>query len=106
MPPARELHTFLPLTETTYYILLALAEPLPGYGVMQKVEQISEGTVQLGPGTLYGAFSQLEKEGFISKVSEEERRKLFVLTERGRQLLKTHFNRLKIMVRSGESLAQ
>ena len=47
---------YLPLTESTAYILLALSEPLHGYGVMQKVEHISEGTVRIGAGTLYGAF--------------------------------------------------
>ena len=40
---------YLPLTESTYYILLALVEPLHGYGVMQKVDQLSEGTVAVGP---------------------------------------------------------
>ena len=71
---------YLPLTESTAYILLALKEPLHGYGVMQKVEVMSENTVKLGPGTLYGAFSTLEREGLITKAREEERRKLYVLT--------------------------
>ena len=47
---------YLPLTESTAYILLALSEPLHGYGVMQKVKDLSENTVAIGPGTLYGAF--------------------------------------------------
>ena len=63
---------YLPLTEATYYIMLVLVEPLHGYGVMQKVETISEGTVTIGPGTLYGAFTSLEKEGMIKMVKEEE----------------------------------
>ncbi len=46
----KNLETYLPLTESTSYILLALAEPLHGYGVMQKVEAMSQGTVKLGPG--------------------------------------------------------
>ena len=41
---------YLPLTESTYYTLLALLEPLHGYGIMQKVDQLSEGTVAVGPG--------------------------------------------------------
>lgn len=52
---------YLPLTESTYYILLSLIDPLHGYGIMQKVERISEGTVSIGPGTLYGAFTTLER---------------------------------------------
>ena len=49
---------YLPLTETTAYILIALAEPMHGYALMQKVEVMSQGTVRIGPGTLDGAFSQ------------------------------------------------
>ena len=99
-----EITKYLPLTESTYYILLALVEPLHGYGVMQKVETLSEGTVKIGPGTLYGAFQVLEKEGLIVKVGEEERRKIFVLTAKGREVLKAQINRLAIMVRSGSGV--
>lgn len=93
---------YLPLTESTYYILLALLEPLHGYGVMQKVDLLSEGTVTVGPGTLYGALTVLEKEGLIAKEREEERRKLYVLTAKGRRILAAQVERLSIMVRCGE----
>ena len=96
-----EISKYLPLTESTYYILLALVEPLHGYGVMQKVEHLSEGTVKIGPGTLYGAFQALEKEELIVKVGEEERRKIYRLTGKGLEVLKLYINRLVIMVRSG-----
>lgn len=93
---------YLPLTESTAYILLALAEPLHGYGVMQKVEAMSAGTVKIGPGTLYGAFTTLESEKIIAKAGEEDRRKSYVLTEKGRQVLKEHVRRLSILVQNGE----
>lgn len=95
------INKYLPLTESTYYILLALLEPLHGYGVMQKVEVLSEGTVTIGPGTLYGAFQVLEKEGLIVKVGEEERRKLYSITPKGRGILKEQVRRLEIMTRNG-----
>ena len=93
---------YLPLTESSAYILLALAEPLHGYGVMQKVEAISAGTVKVGPGTLYGAFTTLESEGLIIKVAEAERRKVYTLTDKGRQVLKEHIRRSEIMVKNGQ----
>jgi DNA-binding PadR family transcriptional regulator len=96
-----EIKKYLPLSESTYYILLALVEPMHGYGVMQKVEILSEGTIKIGPGTLYGAFQALEKEALIVKVGEEERRKIYVLTTKGREVLKEQINRFVIMVRSG-----
>ncbi len=97
-----EYSKYLPLTESTAYTLLALAEPLHGYGVMQKVEAMSDGTVRIGPGTLYGAFSTLESEGLIVKVGEVERRKSYALTEKGRRVLKEHIRRSVILVKNGE----
>ena len=96
---------YLPLSEATYYILVALDEPLHGYAIMQKVEAISEGTVVIGPGTLYGAFSTLEKQGLIAMVKEEARRKYYALTGRGREVLAEQLRRLHIMVRSGANAA-
>ena len=92
---------FLPLTEATYYIMLTLIEPLHGYGVMQKVEQISQGSVKVGPGTLYGVLSTLEKTGLILKVKEEDRRKIYQLTQEGRKVLLLQINRLQTMTSSG-----
>jgi DNA-binding PadR family transcriptional regulator len=99
-----DINQYLPLTESTYYILLALAEPMHGYGVMQNVDSLSEGTVKIGPGTLYGAFQTLEKEGLIVKVGEEERRKIYTLTPKGREVLNLQISRLRIMVRSGSAI--
>jgi len=93
---------YLPLTESTAYILLALNEPLHGYGVMLKVKEMSQNTVEIGPGTLYGAFSTLEKEKLITMVAEENRRKLYSLTNKGRQVIKEHIRRSEILIRNGE----
>ncbi len=95
---------YLPLTESTYYIMLTLVEPLHGYAVMQKVEEISKGTVKIGPGTLYGAFTSLEKEGLIVKVKEEDRRKSYVLTPKGKKALMNQIKRLEIMTQNGLSV--
>jgi len=95
---------YLPLSEATCYILLALVEPLHGYGIMQKVEGLSEGTVSIGPGTMYGAFTTLEKEGLIAMVKEEDRRKVYLLTGRGRQVLAEQIRRLEIMARNGRDI--
>lgn len=97
----KKINQYLPLTESTAYILLALSTPLHGYGIMQKVEAISEGTVKIGPGTLYGAFSTLESEGLIVKVGEEDRRKIYTLTKKGKEVLKAHIQRLEILVKNG-----
>jgi len=95
---------YLPLTESTYYIMLALVDPLHGYAVMKKVEDISRGIVKIGPGTLYGAFTLLEKEELIVKVKEEDRRKSYVLTPKGKSVLTNQIKRLEIMTQNGLSI--
>jgi len=100
MVAEKDINKHLPLTEATCYILLALIEPLHGYGVMQKIEHLSEGTVNVGPGTLYGAFSTLEKDGLIIMVSEEERRKSYTLTLKGKSILQEHLRRVEILARN------
>ena len=95
---------YLPLNESTTYILLALAEPLHGYALMQKVDEMSQGTVKIGPGTLYGAFAQLEKEGLIRMVKEADRRKSYVVTAKGKSVLQEHLRKTEILVRNGRSI--
>lgn len=89
----------LPLTETTYYILLALLEPAHGYVIMQKVEELSEGQVRIAAGTLYGAIENLLKSGLIQSVkSEDSRRKVYVITEQGEDVLRLDFQRMQHMI--------
>jgi DNA-binding PadR family transcriptional regulator len=99
---------YLPLTETTYYILLALSEPRHGYAIMQHTTQVSAGRVKLGPGTLYGAITKLLAEKIIIPQAggdaAGERRKIYVLTELGRQVLQAEYNRLLEMVRYGATV--
>ena len=95
----------LPLTETVYYILLALNEPAHGYLIMQKVEELSGGQVRMAAGTLYGAIENLLKAKLIQPVqSEDSRRKVYVMTERGRHVLLLDYKRLVHMVETTERL--
>lgn len=90
----------LPLTETVYYILLTLWEPAHGYLIMQKIEELSEGQVRMAAGTLYGALDNLLKSKLITPtVSEDKRRKTYVITEKGKKLLEADFNRMIHMVK-------
>lgn len=96
---------YLPLSEATFYVMLALSQrPLHGYAIMQQAEAMSAGSVALGPGTLYGIFGTLEKQALIVKVAEEERRKIYALTELGRSVLAEQVRRLEIMVNSARGV--
>ena len=94
------------LTESTYYILLSLYAPQHGYGIMQQAEQLSGGRVRLADGTLYGALNALCEKGWIVPlpVQEESRRKEYALTEKGLTVLKNELNRLRQLVKNGESI--
>src|SRR5699024_483696 len=87
-------HKLLPLSETMHYILLALREPLHGYAVMQKIEKVSNGTVILAAGTLYGAIENLNKHGWIEPVGNSGRRKIYMITAEGKSILKMEQERL------------
>ncbi len=93
---------FLPLSESSYYILLTLTKPLHGYGMMQEITTLSKGTVTIGPGTLYGALSSLEKSKLIKMVREEGRRKEYLLTEKGASVLLEHIHRIETMLNNGK----
>ncbi|MDD5371631.1 MAG: PadR family transcriptional regulator, partial [Anaerolineaceae bacterium] len=90
MTPSSETRHYLPLSESTCYVMLALAEPSHGYAIMQKVEVMSQGSVKMGPGTLYGVLANLEREALIRKNKEEERRKYYELTPKGKLVLAAH----------------
>ena len=98
------LSRYLPLSEATAYILMTLSEPLHGYGIMQKIEALTQGTVKVGPGTLYGALSKLEKQGLISMVDEKERRKIYLLSPKGKQVLRLHIERSRVIVENGQRI--
>lgn len=93
------LSKYLPLTETTYYILIALFTPGHGYFVMQQVEALSGGKVRIAAGTMYGAIDNLVKQKLIRFVpSDDKRRKNYVTTELGIEVLHMEAERLRGLV--------
>ena len=62
---------YVPMTETAFYILLCLQTPNHGYGVVQRVEEMTGGEIRLAPGTMYGSLSKMERDGLIRFVREE-----------------------------------
>ena len=89
------------LTEPMYYILLSLLKENHGYGIMQMVEELTGGRVVIGAGTLYTLLGRFEKEEIIVQVAEENRRKIYVITEKGKALLNEEFQRLQMLVEDG-----
>lgn len=96
----------LPLTETSFFILLSLATlPKHGYAILKDVEDMSAGRVVLATGTLYSALRRMLEEGWIERVDEEvpdgdaRERKRYRLTDLGRRILELETERLRALVR-------
>ena len=96
------------LTEAVYYILLSLYAPLHGYGIMQKVAELSVGRVNLAAGTLYGALGTLVEKGWIAALQEEQnnRQKRYVVTELGKRVAAKELFRLRELLANGEEIIE
>jgi DNA-binding PadR family transcriptional regulator len=99
------IHTHIPLREPTFYILLSLSPgPKHGYAILKNVEQLSEGSVLLSTGTLYGAIKRLLDRGWIRRVNDpipnstDRERKAYALTEQGQRVLNAEIARLQKLV--------
>lgn len=90
-----------PLTEGVYYILLSLYEPRHGYGIMQFVSELSSGRVELGAGTIYGAIKTLVKRKWIIPVDDDGRKKEYVITDAGKEMVEREIKRLFELYHNG-----
>ena len=95
---------FQTLTEPMYYILLSLMEECCGVDIMEKVKTISKGRVLVGPGTLYAMLAKFEENGVIQMTASEGRRKSYIITALGKEMLQKEYDRLMIMVEDGKSI--
>ena len=97
------------MSESYYYILLCLARGANhGYGIMQMTEQLSGGDVTIGSGTMCGATGNMMKKGGICEIMSnepgQERRRLYQLTEAGREALRAEVKRLRRMLNNAEGV--
>lgn len=90
---------YVPMTETAFYILLSLRKANHGYGVVQMVEKMTDGAIRLAPGTMYGSLSKMEKDKVIRFLREEDKRKIYEITELGAELLEIEMQRIERLYR-------
>lgn len=93
---------YVPMTETAFYILLCLKKPNHGYGIVQRVERMTNGAVRLTPGTMYGSLSKMEKDGLIQFIREEDKRKIYQITDLGSEVLQIELNRIARLYRNAQ----
>lgn len=95
---------FIPMSETMFYILLSLQEKRHGYGIMQYVKELTKGRIVLGAGTIYQSLGKLEGDGLITQVDEIDRKKNYVITSIGKEILLEEARRIKEIYHSVEGL--
>lgn len=84
-----------PLTPVVFHILLAIADgDEHGYAIGKTVEETSG--LRMGPGTIYGSLQRMERDGLVEEVTDpdDDRRKPFVMTEKGRRALEAEAARI------------
>ena len=91
MPRAK----FQTLTEQMFYILLCLSRECCGIDIMDKVPQMTEGRVSVGSGTLYNLLEQFVEAEMIQETKAEGRKRSYILTNKGREVLKVEYERLQ-----------
>jgi DNA-binding PadR family transcriptional regulator len=97
---------YLPLSETSFFILLSLApSPRHGYAIIKEVQALSDGRVQLATGTLYTALRRMLHTDLIARVAmdniegDNRERKYYRLTRLGRQILLVEKKRLRQLLK-------
>ena len=103
----RDPEALLPLTPAVFHILLALTDgERHGYGIMQEIAMGTNGSMRMGPGTLYGSIKRMLADGLI-EISDErpdpemddERRRYYRLSGFGQRVLRAEAQRLERIVR-------
>ena len=89
---------FETLTPQMFYILLSLYEPICGLEIMEKVNEMTEGDVRVGAGTLYALLPRFENIGYIQLLKEENKRKIYIITQKGKERLELEKEKMQKQV--------
>ncbi|WP_430598477.1 PadR family transcriptional regulator [Enterococcus sp. AZ177] len=92
------------LTDSTYLILLALLEPQHGYAIMKEVKVVTNGQVDIGPASMYTILKKLQKSELITLEESNERKKTYLITDKGLAILELDIERRKLLYQAGNRL--
>jgi len=98
--------TSLRLSPAAFHIMLVLADgENHGYAIMREVAEQTQGSMRLGPGSLYGTIKRMLADGWIEESDErpdpkldDERRRYYRLTGVGRKLVQAEVERMEQLV--------
>ncbi len=95
---------FKTLTEQMFYILLCLHKECRGADILETVRTITNGRVSIGSGTLYDLLEQFASEGMIRETKSESRRRSYIITEKGKEMLEREYQRIRFQAADYEHL--
>ncbi len=95
---------YKPLTESTYYVMIAFLYEKHGYAIKMFLEDKTHGRISLGPGTLYGIINKLNEKNYLTPIEDDEndKRNSYELTAEGKEVLKNEYERIKEIYTFGE----
>jgi len=85
-----------------YYVLLSLINECCGIDIMNKVAEISKNRVIVGPGTVYAMLDKFLKNGVIKETVSHGRKRSYIITDYGKELLKAEYGRLQMLSADGK----
>ena len=97
---------FKTLTEQMFYILLCLHQECRGMDILEMVRKMTGGRVNIGSGTLYDLLEQFAAEGMIRETRAEGRRKSYIITEKGQEMLDKEYDRLRNQAADYEAICR
>lgn len=86
--------SYVPMTEASFMVLSSLGKENHGYGIMLEASRLTDGRVSLGAGTVYTLLYRMENDGLIQALREEDRRKIYGITDAGIAVLEAEGKRL------------
>ena len=92
------------LTDSSYLILLALLKPQHGYAIMKQVSEMTGERVSIGPASMYTILKKLQKSGYITLEENAERKKTYLISQQGLEVLEKDVQRRKLLYQAGEAL--
>ena len=95
---------FQTLTEQMFYILLCLKEECYGLDILDRIPAMTNGRVSVGSGTLYNLLEQFQDAGMIIETKVEGRKRTYLITQKGKEMLDAEYTRIVAQARDYRAL--
>ncbi|ERK58416.1 transcriptional regulator, PadR family [Gemella bergeri ATCC 700627] len=92
------------LTDSIFFTLLVLTEPIHGYMIMQRVNELTQGKVIIGPATMYTTLAKMVAAGWIAEQEIDNSKKEYYITTKGREILNNNYKQRVFLLSVAERI--